>query len=192
MLCWQHVAGVQQRRGSRVWLMDTSMVYHRQALLPDLAHRLRVLCSPALRLDVVCCRFWYCCCCCCHCHCHNSCCLVQFDILFITRFSEVVGLLEEVWVFSSRQNCPLEMEDERKWSGGVFKMTGLARWNFTCWDPLLFSAWPDLHVLQNGDRLGERDSPSATFSFCLTNLSFFRFTLVFGTVGWMTGRLSGL
>ena len=34
------------------------------------------------------------------------------------------------------------------------------RWNFVCGVPLLFSAWPDLHVPQNGDRLGQEDSPS--------------------------------
>jgi len=35
------------------------------------------------------------------------------------------------------------------------------RWNFVCRVPLLFSARPHLHVLQNGYRLGQRDSPSA-------------------------------
>jgi len=37
------------------------------------------------------------------------------------------------------------------------------RWNFVRGVPLLFSARPDLHVPQNGDRLGRRASPSTVF-----------------------------
>jgi len=38
----------------------------------------------------------------------------------------------------------------------------LQYWNFICWVPLLFLAQPDLHIPQNRDQLGRRDSPSVS------------------------------
>jgi len=43
---------------------------------------------------------------------------VQYDTLFDTKFSEVVGLL-----VNPRRNCSLEIEDERKWLGRLLQMT---------------------------------------------------------------------
>jgi len=55
-----------------------------------------------------------------------------------------------LWRWRTSASCP---EDCSRWPERQ-------RWNFVCRVPLLFSARPDLHVLQNGDRERERDSTS--------------------------------
>jgi len=46
-----------------------------------------------------------------------------------TVFSSVwYSLQEACWVFRPLQNCPLETVGERRWSGRIFQMTGVAMW----------------------------------------------------------------
>jgi len=51
------------------------------------------------------------------------------------------------------------MEDERKWSGRLFQITRAATLK------LRLPSSVDLHVTQNGDRLGQRDSPWVSVAF---------------------------
>ena len=85
-------------------------------------------------------------------HCDAS--SVQFDTLFNARFSEVAGLLESTLklFFGDGRRAQMirkTVQDDR--SGNA--ETSFAE--FRC-----CSARPDLHVPQNGDRLGQRDSLS--------------------------------
>jgi len=82
----------------------------------------------------------------------------QFHTPFNTRFSEVVGLLEEVVLQSTPK---LSFGDGGRAQMFWKTVTRAATMKPLCGVPLLFSARPDLHVPQNRDRLGQRDSPSA-------------------------------
>jgi len=71
--------------------------------------------------------------CCCHHERYSSfhCIMHQCSVLFSSRHSSTQGYqrLKACWkwrVCIPRQNCPLDMEDECKWSERVFQMTGVA------------------------------------------------------------------